>query len=77
LFVYGLAPDYYDRLARELAQVGVEDVQRVARAYLDPDRMVVVSVGERRKILPQLQKLGLGQPEIRDDDGQVMDKKQH
>jgi len=71
LFVYGLAPDYYDRLARELAQVGVDDVQRVARAYLDPERMIVVAVGERRKILPQLQKLGLGQPEVRDDDGQV------
>lgn len=71
LFVYGLAPDYYDRLARELASVRVEDVQRVAREYLDPERMIVVAVGERRKILPQLQKLGLGQPEMRDDDGQV------
>ena len=71
LFVYGLAPDYYDQLARALAQVGVEDVQDVARRYLDPDKMIVVAVGERRKILPQLQKLGLGQPELRDDDGQL------
>jgi zinc protease len=46
-------------------------VQAVARRWLDPERMIVVAVGERRKILPQLQKLGLGQPEIRDDDGQV------
>lgn len=71
LFVYGLAPDYYDQLARRLAEVGVEDVQDVARRYLDPDKMIVVAVGERRKILPQLHKLGLGQPEVRDDDGQL------
>ena len=74
LFVYGLAPDYYDRLARRLAEVSVDDVQAVARRWLDPDRMIVVAVGEKRKILPQLQKLGLGQVEIRDDDGQVLDK---
>ena len=74
LFVYGLPPDYYDSLARALANVGVDDVQRVARQYLDPERMIVVAVGERRKILPQLQKLGLGQPEMRNDDGQLKDK---
>lgn len=75
LFVYGLPPDYYDGLARTLADVGAEDVQRVARQYLDPDQMIVVAVGERRKILPQLQKLGLGEPELRDDDGQPKDKR--
>jgi len=71
LFVYDLAPDYYDKLARGLAEVDAQAVQDVARRYLDPDKMIVVAVGERRKILPQLQKLGLGQPEIRDDDGQL------
>ena len=74
LFVYGLPADYYDSLARRLGQVKAEDVQRVARQWLDPDRMIVVAVGERRKILPQLQALGLGQPELRDDDGQLPDK---
>jgi len=77
LFVYGLPADYYDSLATHLAGVGVDDVQAVARRWLDPDRMIVVAVGERKKILPQLQKLGLGQPEIRDDDGQVSNKPRH
>lgn len=72
LFVYDLPPDYYDNLARSLAKVGAGDVQEAARRWLDPDRMVVVAVGERRKILPQLQQLGLGQPELRDDDGQPL-----
>lgn len=70
LFVYGLAPDYYDTLARELAEVDAQAVQDVARRYLDPERMIVVAVGERRRIEPQLRALGLGQPELRDDDGQ-------
>jgi len=76
LFVYDLAPDYYDALARRLAGIGADDVLDVARRYLDPDRMTVVAVGERRKILPQLQKLGLGRPEERDDDGQPVDRPQ-
>ncbi|MGF6273626.1 zinc protease [Massilia sp. UYP11] len=76
LFVYDLAPDYYDALARRLAGIGADDVLDVARRYLDPDRMTVVAVGERRKILPQLQKLGLGRPEERDDDGQPLDRPQ-
>jgi zinc protease len=74
LFVYGLPPDYYDSLAKRLAEVSADDVQAVARRWLDPDKMIVVAVGEKRKILPQLQKLGLGQIEVRDDDGQVPDK---
>ena len=71
LFVYDLAPDCYDVLARRLAEVDAGAVQKAAREWLDPDKMIVVAVGERRRILPQLQSLGLGQPEIRDDDGQA------
>ena len=78
LFVYDLAPDYYDTLARRLAAVDADEVQKVAREWLDPARMIVVAVGDRKRILPQLQalerELKLGQPEIRDDDGQVRDK---
>jgi len=31
----------------------------------------VIAVGDRARILPQLQPLGLGQPELRDADGQL------
>jgi zinc protease len=31
----------------------------------------VIAVGDRGAIVPQLQKLGLGEPEVRDTDGQV------
>ncbi|WP_312512837.1 pitrilysin family protein [Massilia sp.] len=71
LFVYDLAPDYYDMLAQRLAEVDAGAVQKAARQWLDPDKMIVVAVGDRRRILPQLQSLGLGKAEIRDDDGQA------
>jgi len=33
--------------------------------------MKVIAVGDRAAILPQLKDLGLGQPELRDADGQL------
>ncbi|WP_020651864.1 M16 family metallopeptidase [Massilia niastensis] len=72
LHVYGLPADYYDTLPRRFAEVSAAQVQDVARRYLDPARMTVVAVGDRRKILPQLQPLGLGQAELRDNDGQLL-----
>lgn len=78
LFVYDLPPDYYDTLARRLAEVDAAEVQKAARQWLDPAKMIVVAVGDRRRILPQLQSLErdlkLGPPEIRDDDGQANNK---
>jgi zinc protease len=46
-------------------------VQAVANKYLVPERMKVIAVGDRAKILPQLKSLGLGEPELRDADGQL------
>ena len=47
-----------------------------ARKYLQPDRLIVVAVGDRAKIEPDLQKppLQLGAPELRDADGKVASK---
>ena len=36
-----------------------------------PDKFVIVAVGDRAKIAPQLQKLNLGALEFRDADGNV------
>jgi hypothetical protein len=36
----------------------VEDVQRVARRYLNPDAMQLVAVGDGRKIQSDLEKYG-------------------
>lgn len=71
IFIYGLALDYYARLPAQLSGVTAAQVQAAARKYLAPERMKVVAVGDRKRILPQLQPLGLGTVEVRDSDGQL------
>lgn len=72
LFVYNLARDYFSTLPEKLNSVTSEDAEAVAKKYLHPDRMVLVCVGDRAKIEPELVKLDLGAIEIRDADGNVV-----
>lgn len=43
---YGLGLDYYETYSRQIKSVSVQDVQRVARQYLDPDHFLLVAVGK-------------------------------
>ena len=43
-------------------------MQRVARQYVLPEKMVVVAVGDRAKVEPGLAELGIGPVEIRTAD---------
>lgn len=65
LAIYGLPLDYYDDYVRQIMAVTAEDVQRVARQYLRPDRAAVVVVGDRATIEAGLRALPMGQVEIR------------
>jgi zinc protease len=69
LFVYDLPLDYYRRLPEEIEEVKAADIQRVAQQYLNPDQLVVVAVGNRNKIAPEMEKLGLAEVEMYDTDG--------
>ena len=71
LFVYDMGLDYYSTLAGEFATVTAAQVQAVARKYLAPETLVVVAVGDRKKIEPQLKKLKLGTIDVRREDGQA------
>jgi zinc protease len=70
-FVFDLPADYWRTLPDRYRAVTGAQVQAAAQKYLKPDQLKVIAVGDRAAILPQLQKLGLGQPEVRDVDGQV------
>jgi zinc protease len=70
-YVFDLPADYWSTLPDRFRAVTAPQVQAAAKTWLKPERMKVIAVGDRAKILPQLQKLGLGQPEIRDTDGQL------
>lgn len=56
--IYGLPADYWDKYPAQIAAITAEDVQRVARKYVDPRTMQVVAVGDAAKIIPVLQKYG-------------------
>ncbi|HLL69919.1 MAG TPA: pitrilysin family protein [Pyrinomonadaceae bacterium] len=72
LFIYNLPLDYYRTLPAKIDAMTVADVRRVAEKYLRPESMVIVAVGDRSKIEPELLKLNLGKLETRGLDGKPM-----
>ena len=50
LLVYGLPLDYYGGYVDRINAVSAADVQRVARRYIDPDKLDIVIVGDRSQI---------------------------
>ena len=70
-YVFDLPADYWRTLPDRYRAVTAAQVQAAAQTWLKPDRLKVIAVGDRAAIVPQLQKLGLGEPEVRDADGQV------
>jgi zinc protease len=68
LFVYGLPLDYFNGLPSSIQAVTAADVRRVARRYIDPSRIVVVSVGDRSAVEEGLRALAIGPVEYRTPD---------
>ncbi|HEX9147241.1 MAG TPA: insulinase family protein, partial [Candidatus Binatia bacterium] len=56
--IYQLPDDYWESYPAKIMLVTAEDVQRVARKYLDPDTMQLVAVGDGHKIRAALEKYG-------------------
>jgi predicted Zn-dependent peptidase len=60
LILYGLPDDYFARYVPNIQAVTIADVQRMARTYLQADRMAVVVVGDRKAIEAPIRALNLG-----------------
>ena len=60
LLVYGLPDNYYAGYATAIQAVGAGDLQRVAQAYLHPDHLSMVIVGDRKTLEPSVRALNLG-----------------
>jgi len=58
LDVYGLPEDSLDTYRARVRAVGAEDVARLARALLHPERTAIVVVGPAEELSPQLEDLG-------------------
>jgi len=63
--VHGLPDDWWERYPAAIQAVTAADVQRVARRWLDPERMLTVMVGDAGAVRPQLGGLPLGTVEER------------
>jgi predicted Zn-dependent peptidase len=64
LVVHRLPDDYYDRFPGRVRQVDAGTVARVTGAYLRPDRMLTLIVGDRNALEPALASAGLGEPAV-------------
>lgn len=57
--LFGRPDDYYDHLAARYRALGATDLDKAARAAIDPAKLVWVVVGDAAKVRPQLEGLGL------------------
>jgi zinc protease len=64
LFAYALPIDYYRGLPLQFDAVTAPALGALARRYLDPSGMVLIAVGNRKKLERALQPLGLGPIEV-------------
>jgi zinc protease len=69
IYIYDLGLDYYSHYAEAVNAVTADQALAAAKKYLVPDKLIVVAVGDREKIEPELRKLSLGPVEIRDPEG--------
>lgn len=58
--VYTLPDDYFTSYVQNIQRVTAADVQRVAKKYIQPDKLAVVVVGDRATIESKIQALKLG-----------------
>ncbi len=55
---YGFPADYWDTYPARIMAVSADDIQRVARKYLDPETLQLVAVGDASKIKAGMEKYG-------------------
>jgi zinc protease len=65
--IYGFPPDYWDTYPAKIMAVTADDIQRVARKYVNPDNLQIIAVGDVGKIKPVFEKYG--PVEVFDGDG--------
>lgn len=55
----GLPPDHETKASTALDKASKEDLRKLAGAHVDPSNAIIVIVGPRAKIQPQLEKIGI------------------
>ena len=60
LVVYNLPEDTFTKFVTAVTSVTAADLQRLAARYIQPDKMAVVVVGDRKAIEASIRQLNLG-----------------
>ena len=56
---YGLNDDYYQKYGEMVQEMVIQDVQKVGKVLVQPEKLSFFVVGDKEKILPGLQELGM------------------
>lgn len=60
IFTYQLPLDYYREYPNRIEAVTSEQAANTALKYIHPDNMILIAVGDKAKIQPEIEKLNLG-----------------
>jgi len=72
IFIYNRPLDYYAKLPGKYDAVDQDGVAKIAKTYLHPEQLIIVTAGDRSKIEAGLKDAGLGPVEVRDLNGNVV-----
>lgn len=73
LVLYNLSDDYFNSYIPNIEKVTVKDIRNVSEKYLNPDKMVIVIVGDVELNKTNLEKLNLGGVNLLDADGKQLE----
>ncbi|MBI4535669.1 MAG: insulinase family protein [Ignavibacteriae bacterium] len=60
IVLYNLPDGYFNQYVTNIQAVTADDVQRVARKYIDPEKVAIIIVGDRKKVEDGIRGLNLG-----------------
>jgi zinc protease len=70
--LYDLPADYLQTYREKISRITIEDIDRVAKKYITPDKIAIVVVGDAEEVLPQVQPFSMN-IEIFDTEGKAKD----
>ncbi len=69
--LYNLGDNYWNEYAANIAKIAPDDIQRVAKKYIDLEHLQIVAVGDGKKVIEVLKKYGT--VEVFDTEGKPKD----
>jgi len=70
---FNLPDDYYQSYASTVNNLSLKDVREVANKTVDPSRVTWLVVGDREKVMKEIQDLGYGEVILIDSDGNLLE----